>query len=249
MPPNNTIGLAGRFANHVLRNLYASFLAEAGNISFVYSYDDEMKQLGIPLFRSGEKTYPETAIIRDEFFSDLLDKPVNYNIFVDWCSAQNHIFALRLYNYFRTTQVMKSIQEANKFKARYGANNDVYVHVRLDDAAEWNPGFDYYDAALTACVAQGVKGGYISSDSPNHPTVLVLAAKYNLQLFEGQEIETIMLASSCKNLVLSHGTFSWLMGSLGFFSSVYIPHPRFLKKWCGPIFDMPGWMVVNTEDK
>jgi hypothetical protein len=245
MPPNNTIGLAGRFANHVIRNLYASFLAEAGDVSFIYSYDEEMKQLGIPLFRDGKKVYTETAVIRDEFFTELLDKPVNFNIFVDWCSAQNHEFALRLYNYFRLNHVKNSIQNANKFKACYGANNDVYVHVRLDDAAEWNPGYDYYDVALAECFANGVTGGYISSDSPNHPTVLALAAKYNLQLFEGQEVETIMKASSCRNLVLSHGTFSWLMGALGYYSNVYVPNPKFIKKWCGPIFDMPGWKIIG----
>jgi hypothetical protein len=243
MPPNNTIGLAGRFGNHVIRNLYASFLAETGEIAFIYSYDEEMKQLGIPLFRTGTKVYEKTAIIRDEFFTDLLDKPVDYNIFVDWCSAQNHKFALRLYNFFRNPEVQTSIMNANKYKARYNSNNDVYVHVRLDDATQCNPGYDYYDAAIGAT---GAAGGYISSDSPTHPTVIVLAAKYNLQLFEGQEVETIMMASSCKHLVLSHGTFSWLMGALGFFSAVKIPHPRFLKQWCGPIFDMPGWCVVGS---
>lgn len=246
MPPNNTIGLAGRFANHIIRNLYASFLAEAGDVQFVYSYDDEAKQLGIPLFRSGKTVYEQTAVIRDEFFTDLLDKRVDYNIFVDWCSAQNHTFALRLYHYFRSPAVQKSIQDANVFNKRYGTNDEVYVHVRLDDAAEWNPGYDYYDKALAKC---GANGGYISSDSPQHPTVLVLAAKYNLQLFERKEVETIMLASSCKYLVLSHGTFSWLMGALGFDSKVYIPHDRYIKKWCGPIFDMPGWEVVDNEEK
>lgn len=243
MPSNNTIGLAGRFANHIIRNLYASFLAEAGDVQFIYSYDDETRQLGIPLFRDGKKTYAQTAVIRDEFFTDLLDKPVDYNIFVDWCSAQTHEFALRLYNYFRKSDIQKSIQVANKFSDRYEKNNKVYVHVRLGDAAEWNPGYDYYDAALTIC---GASGGYISSDSPHHPTVLVLSAKYNLKLFEAQEVDTIMLASTCKYIILSHGTFSWLMGALGFFSKVYIPHPRYLKKWCGPIFNMPHWEVVGN---
>lgn len=246
MPTNNTIGTAGRFANHIFRNLYASFLAELGDVSFVYSYDEQIRALGIPLYRNGKKTYEKTAIIRDEFFTNLLDKRVDYNIFVDWCSAQNHEFALRIFNYFRTGSIMKSITDSNKYKERYDKNNDVFVHVRLDDASQFNPGYDYYDAALSIC---GAQSGYISSDSPNHPMVSVLAAKYNLKSFEAQEVETIQMASSCKFLVLSHGTFSWLMGALGFFSKVYVPHSRFINKWCGPIFDMPEWEVIDNEDK
>ena len=245
MPPNNTIGLAGRFANHIIRNLYASFLAEAGNIKFIYSYDEEIKKLGIPLFRDGVNICDKTLIIRDEFFFDLLDAKVDYNIFVDWCSAQNHKFALKLFHYFRTKEIKSSVTKANIFAKRYDNNSDVFVHVRLGDVVEFNPGYDYYDSALSKCSAQS---GFISSDSPNHPIVLVLAAKYNLELFEANEVETIMMASTCKNLILSHGTFSWLMGALGFFSKVYVPHSRFINKWCGPIFDMPEWIVVDIAE-
>ena len=245
MPPNSTIGLAGRFGNHVIRNLYASFLAEAGNVKFIYSYDEEIKKLGIPLFRNGTNTYEKYLIIHDDFCLNLLDAKVDYNIFVDICSAQNHEFASKLFNYFRTKEIQSSIMKANMFAKRYDNNSDVFVHVRLGDVVKLNPGYDYYDSALSKCC---VKGGFISSDSPNHPIVLVLAAKYNLELFEANEVETIMMASTCKNLILSAGTFSWLIGALGFFSKVYVPHSRFINKWCGPIFDMPEWMVVDTAE-
>jgi hypothetical protein len=242
MPPNNTIGSPGRFCNHIFRNVYASFLAEAGDLAFIYSYDDEIRRLGIPLYRNGSKTYEQTAIIRDDYMNEFLHKPITFNIFVDWLSAQSPEFAIVLFNHFRKSSNQDSIIEKNNFKHRYNTNNDVFVHVRLDDAAHNNPGFSYYDKALSAI---GVEAGFISSDSPDHPIVVMLKEKYNLMLFEEDEVSTIMFASTCKHIVLSHGTFSWTIGALAFYSSVYIPHERYRKAWCGDIFRIPGWKVVD----
>ena len=238
MPPNNTIGLAGRFCNHLIRNLYVSFVAEASDLAITYSHPEQIQSLGIPLFKTGTKTHAQTIIIRDHDFLTYLDKPIQYNIFVDWLAAQNHEFALRLYNYFRTPALEASIRAANNHT--YGANTGVFVHIRLDDAAEHNPGYAYYDAAIKAT---GATHGYISSDSPDHPFVTALASKYNLKPFQKDEVETIMMAAASKHLVLSHGTFSWTMGALAFDSQVYIP-PKKYGSWCGDIFDMPGWKII-----
>jgi hypothetical protein len=243
MPPNNTMGLAGRLCNHIIRNLYVSFIAEYNDLAVQYSYEKEIDRLGIRLFKSGTKTYETTIIIRDEDCNTYLDTHFSCNIFVDWLAAQNHDFALRLFHHFRYALVKQEIQAANYYKERYNKNNDVFVHVRLDDAAQWNPGFAYYDLALQTI---GVESGFISSDSPYHPFVSILASKYNLQLVETNEVETIMLASTCRHLVLSHGTFSWIIGALAFdASTVYIP-PKSYGSWCGDIFTMPGWKIIEA---
>jgi hypothetical protein len=241
MPVNDTNGLAGRFCNHLIRNLYVSFLAEQNDLAISYSYLSEIQRLGIKLFTTGTKTYSQTVIIRDNDFLEYLDQPVQVNIFVDWLAAQNHPFAMRLYNYFRTPIVQASIIDANTFKNRIGKNNDVFVHVRLDDVAHYSPGFDYYDKAIEQC---GAKSGFISSDSPDHPFVTGLAAKYGLELVQRDEVETIMLGSTCKHLVLSYGTFSWTIGALAFDANVYIPPTQF-SGWVGDIFRMPGWKIVE----
>lgn len=239
MPPNNTIGLAGRFCNHLIRNLYASFLAEAGDLCMRYSYPDEIRRLGLQLY-SGSKMHKTTIIIRDNDFLTFLDKPIHDNIFVDWLSAQNHEFALRLYQYFRSDK-KDTIMNANIYKERYNANNNVFVHLRLGDVAQLNPGYTYYENALKII---NVSSGYISSDSPDHPWVQALAEKYGLQIMKKDEVDTIMLASTCKHIVLSHGTFSWTIGAFGFFSNVYIP-PHSYNTWTGDIFRMPSWQVVE----
>jgi len=243
MPANNTIGLAGRFCNHIIRNLYVSFLAEVNNLAITYSYADEMKELGIVLYTSGTKTHTETIIIRDEQFCDYLDKTFDYNIFVDWLAAQNHPFALRIYEHFRSSTAKAAIQSANKYKERYGRNNDVFVHVRLDDVAHLSPGYNYYEAAILATCASS---GYISSDSPDHPFVTGLAKKYNLIIFNENEVNTIMIGATCRHVVLSYGTFSWVIGVLAFDADVYIPPAEF-RTWCGDIFRMPGWKIITPN--
>lgn len=239
MPTNNTIGLAGRFCNHVIRNLYLSFLAQKSNLAVKYSYENEIKRLGIPLFTEGTETYEKTLVIRDEDFLSYMDSNLPHNLFVDFLSAQHPEFALRVYNFFRESK--GAIQAANVFKDRYNSNKDVFVHVRLDDAASWNPGYAYYETALKKT---GASSGFISSDSPDHPFVTGLAAKYGLSIVKKDEVETIMLASTCAHVILSHGTFSWVMGALAFYGTVSVPPPKY-NVWCGHIFSMPGWEIID----
>lgn len=242
MPPNNTNGLAGRFCNHLIRNLYVSFLAERNGHAINYSYKTEIDRLGIPLY-SGTKTFPTTIIIRDEDNVRYLDTEVLHNLFVDWTSAQNHTIASRIYDYFRRPEIRAMLMAANAYKDRFGANNDVFVHIRLDDAAVWSPGYVYYDEALKALNASS---GFVSSDSPNHPFVTALLEKYKLTLVDKPEVETLMLAATCKHLVLSYGTFSWSMGALALDpdTTVFYP-PKQYSKWCGDIFAMPGWKIFD----
>lgn len=240
MPTNNTVGLPGRFCNHVIRNLYVSFLAQKADLKVNYSYESEIERLGIQLYKRGKRIYDTTAIIRDNDFMDYLERPVNYNLFVDWCSAQNHAFAMLLFNYFRQSDIRNAIQAANIYKE---SNNYVFAHIRLDDVITHSPGYVYYDKAVHAALTRGASGGYVSSDSPQHPFVTCLAEKYGLTVFKGDEVTTIMRAAACKHLILSYGTFSWLMGALAYDATVYIP-PKEFNTWCGDIFNMPSWEII-----
>jgi hypothetical protein len=159
--------------------------------------------------------------------------------------CQTREFVLFLYDQYYIDPVLSiekqiSIINANKYKSRYENNDDVCIHVRLGDVSQYNPGFAYYDNILTSLK---FTNGYICSDSPNHPTVKKLIEKYKLKIVIGNEPDTIMFASTCKYLILSQGTFSWLIGFLGFFSEVYFP--KIKKKWHGDIFVIPTWNEID----
>ena len=51
-----------------------------------------------------------------------------------------------------------------------------------------------------------------------------------------------MFASTCKNIVLSHGTFSWLIGLLGFYSTIY--YQKITRFWQGDIYVFPEWIEI-----
>jgi hypothetical protein len=240
---NTTVGHSGRFCNHVILNMFASLISERANTKFTYSYLEEMLRLGLPVFTTGTESHGSTHEISntDTDFDALLEKPVNYNLNLQHTFVQGPAFSLRLFNYFRTDGVQASIRKANVFKEQYGANNTVFVHVRLDDTEKNNPGYAYYEKALQDI---GDVKGYVSSDSPNHPTVLQLIEKFGLEPFQKDEVETIMCASTCAHLVLSYGAFSWVMGALAFSSTVRIP-PKKYNNWCNQSFEMPDWKVIE----
>jgi hypothetical protein len=64
-----------------------------------------------------------------------------------------------------------------------------------------------------------------------------------LQVYCGNEVDTIMFGNTCKYIVLSGGTFSWLIGLLGFNSVVYYPKQKQL--YYGNIFVFPDWNGIE----
>jgi hypothetical protein len=141
--------------------------------------------------------------------------------------------------------VLADIKSTNPHHARYETNNDVFIHVRLGDVPFHNPGFAYYDRVLSGLE---FTTGYITSDTINHPICLALIRKYRLQIINPHaQIEDILqLGSTCKHIILSAGTFSWLIGLLGFHSQIYYPDPSQKRRWHGNIFEcMPGWNKIS----
>ena len=160
-----------------------------------------------------------------------------------YCQTPEH--ALKIKDFLYEPNMCLAIKAANPHQARYDANNDVFIHVRLGDVPFHNPGFAYYDRVLSGLE---FRTGYITSDTINHPICLALIRKYRLQIINPHaQIEDILqLGSTCKHIILSAGTFSWLIGMLGFHSQVYYPDPAQKRRWHGCIFEcMPGWIKIT----
>ena len=241
---NNMSYSEGRLCNHIIKALAANFIAKQRNLKFNYGYYfDKMISLGIKLYE-GTMTYKNSQIISDINIMNYLKHsiPIKKNIIVNDSYFQTKDFSNYLYNYYQNTDNQQSIIDANKFKSRYKNNNDVFIHVRLGDVEHLNQGFAYYDKALTEITP--FDNGYIASDSIDHDTCKKLIEKYNLKIIDYNEVETIMFGSTCKNIVLTGGSFSYIIGLFGFFSKVY--YLKGFGNWYpSELFFIDEWTEIN----
>ena len=140
-----------------------------------------------------------------------------------------------------------NIIQRNKYKERYNNNNDCYMHVRLTDAVQYNPGSKYYIKALSNIDFDTL---YISTDDFKNPIIKDIIASFypnkNVTLVNIDYLETIQFASTCKYIVLSHGTYSAIIGYLAFNSaSVFYPEYEKNNMWHGDIFSIDGWNKIT----
>jgi hypothetical protein len=78
-------------------------------------------------------------------------------------------------------------------------------------------GIKYYINAIKNIIFDNL---YISTDDKNHSIIIQLLELYpSSQLINYDEITTIQFANTCKHIILSHGSFSAVIGYLSFFSN------------------------------
>ena len=235
----STSGGEGRLGNQIIRNLAVSLLAEKHNLFVNYSCYNRILDLGINLF-IGENKYNKTIVLDDDnYFSILNSTDLDSNIYPNSSYFQTNTITNHLHHYLHSNTIKTTIIQKNPFSERYNNNNDLLVHVRLSDASQWSPGIDYYLNTISKVTFDTL---YIGTDEKDHAFIKKIVEKYpKAKLIEYGEIKTIQLASTCKNIILSHGTFSAVIGYLAFYSVVH--YPEFTKtQWCGDIFSIKGWI-------
>jgi hypothetical protein len=89
---------------------------------------------------------------------------------------------------------------------------------------------------------------YISSDNINHDIIKNLKKDYNCIILYLNIIDTIKFASTNKYIILSHGSFSAVIGYLSFFSEVRYPKYDINKIWYGDMFSIPNWIEYDYEN-
>lgn len=245
---NNTNVHCGRFGNLFFLNMAVHFISSKWDLKFNYKYYAKFKNLGVDFFL-GWKTYDKNQnyLLEDGTFFDVIkgdSHSIPKNIIVNnshWC--QTRAFAFYLRKYFNKLEIKKNVIEKNIFKHRYNNNNDLFVHVRLGDIEnKFNSTFEYYDRVISSVK---FTNGYISSDTINSDICQKLVRKYNLIIFHKSEIDTLMFASTCNFIVLSGGTFSWLIGFLGYYTkSIFYPNKK-NQNYYGDIFVFPEWSSMN----
>ena len=121
----------------------------------------------------------------------------------------------------------------------------MFIHIRLTDVESYNPGLTYYINALKTIIFDDL---YISTDDKNNNMIKELLKLYpSLQLINFDEINTFQFASTCKHIILSHGSFSAIIGYLSFFSNIYYPEYELNKIWYGDMFSIDNWIKLSVS--
>ena len=245
-PAPIVVGGGGRLGNQIIRGLAVSLVAEKHNLRVDYRHKDSISPLGIDLF-SGTETYNRTNPLTDDNYFTIYNRGnLNCNLDPNRNFFQTKKICNLLYNYLHTDTIKSKIIGTNRFSKRYNANNDLFVHVRLGDIAIKNlhTGIRYYMKTIKAIDYENL---YISSDSPSHAIIKALIQEYpNANLVKYDETTTVQFASTCKHVVLSHGSFSAVIGYLSFFSAVYYPEYEADKMWYGNMFSINKWVKCSV---
>ena len=234
----------GRLCNQIIRNLALSILAEKYDLYVEYSnYDNINNKLGIELF-VGYKKYDKTVKINNNNYIDYFNNNIENNANFDVMSY-----------YFQTEEIttilqthlinkMNSIIDKNPYKERYKNNNDIFLHIRLTDAKKWNVGIDYFIHCINSLIYDNI---YVGSDNFDDDLIKKIKTLYPYVIFiDKNPIETIQFGSTCKNIILSHGSFSAVIGYLGFFSHVYFMNKK--PKWCPlGMFMNKGFIPISLK--
>jgi len=235
----------GRLGNQIIRNLSVSLLAKKHNLKVDYSNKELIQILGIELF-SGTNSYNTTKALTDENYFIIYNSDIiNYNL-----NPNDHYFQTKkitnmLYKYLHNPNIKSNIINNNPFKERYRNNNDLFIHIRLTDVEKFNPGITYYIKAIKNINFNNL---YIATDDINNDIIIKLKKLYpSLQLIIVDEITTFKFASTCKHIILSHGSFSAVIGYLSFFSDVYYPEYEANKTWFGDMFSIDSWIKLSIN--
>jgi hypothetical protein len=247
---STTTSLNGRLGNQIIRNLAVSIIAEKHNLYVNYCNYDLITKLGINLFIGKNKFNTIEELTDDNYFDIYENNELKFNL-----NSNNNYFQSKkitnfLYNYLHSDLIKQPIINKNPYKERYNNNNDLFIHIRLTDVEKYNPGINYYMKAIlfNNNNNNNIDTIYISSDNTNHTIIKEIINKYpKTKIINYNEINTFQFGSTCKNIILSHGSFSAIIGYLGFFSNVYYPEYENNKKWYGDMFSIDGWTKLLIQ--
>lgn len=232
----------GRLGNQIIRNIAVNIIAYKHNLSVQYCNISLINSLGIQLY-SGSNVYDNTIQLTDENFIGILnDDVLKSNVDTSSVFLQSRDISNMIYEWLNSPTIKNTIIDVNPYIERYDRNNDCFVHIRLTDVADHNPGLEYYLNVLSQLSFDKL---YVATDDYDHDIILSIMTVYpESYIVNRDEISTIQLGSTCKHVVLSHGSFSAIIGYLSFYSTVYYPKYGEVL-WYGDMFSIPGWNMVS----
>ena len=158
----------------------------------------------------------------ENYFEILNSETLNFNLNPNSHYFQSNQISIFLYNYINNV-LKQNIINKNNFRERYTNNNDCFIHIRLGDNKKYNPGTEYYLKVLKD-ISQNSSFDtlYIASDELPDQIVTDIIKEYKNYVFVNDSLDSIIkFASTNKHVILSHGSFSAIIGYLSFYSNVY----------------------------
>lgn len=235
----------GRLGNQIIRNLAVSLIAEKNDLFVEYCNNEAIQKLGVKLFVGSKKYGNKKVLSDDNYITVYNDTKIEYDLEPNQSFFQTKEITNLLYKYLRKNDVKLSVMSSNSFKERYNANNDLFIHIRLTDVAHYNPGTSYYLNTIEKIQYNDI---YLSTDQIDHPIIREICNKYpKIKIIQCDEIKTFQFASTCRNIILSHGSFSAIIGYLAYFSNVFYPEYEEKKIWYGDMFSIDGWNKCSLD--
>lgn len=246
---NNSNIHNSRFGNLFFINMFLNIMSMKYNLKCSYKHVAQFSKLGIHFYK-GDNTYDRHLLVTEDNFMYILRhnlEPCNI-IITNNVWFQTTDFCKILYTYFKVEKVRNKIINKNIYNARYNKNNDLFIHVRLGDVKKQSyESFDYIDTMISTI---DYDEAYITSDNIEDAFCQKLIHKHQLRIYIANEHDTIMFGNTCNNILMSGGTFSWMIGFLAFYSkNIYTPN--ITKKWYGDIFIYDNWktpIIKNPLD-
>jgi len=266
----STITTSGGLGNQFFQCLALAIVVEKHNLQVTYHNMEKFKHFDI--FYEGTLSYPSTVVMNESNFFALLEHPIEQNIMIQretWFQTKE--ISNYFYEYLRKESIQQKVMKANPYQEYYNNNQYGFIHIRLKDTAQWNPGINYYLYAIQQIKKCGATQLYIASDDVNHAIIREIIQQYpetivldpcaeqfwkelrkdaasTVDVNDFSEYDTIQFGCTCKYIILSHGTFSAMIGLLGYFSNVYYPSYDYSVQWHGDIFSIPTWNKIQKID-
>jgi len=224
----------GRFINKLIQYLAASIFAEKNNLFLLM--DNELEPFITAI--SGEEKYNDNTIM-------ITDDNFLYYLSLDVVPKCQYIF-LGYYQHKKFFSIYENeIRKRIKIiEPNIRGKNEFVIHLRLYDNPRKLP-MSYYVNAIEELKRKNVDIGYVITDEPNNPISSELISKYGLQLVNVNQYYDFTFALSFSNIILSGGTYSFMIGYLSNAENILYHKTEGYMLWHGDIFLHDKWKNVN----
>ena len=201
-----TINYKGGTCNNFIQFLIGAFLSDRYNLYLNAEFPikcDNIKYKKVINSKIGHNLVK----VSDDNWLDIIENNRNY--------TDPHFYIDGFFNKkFFFEKYEKQLK--NFFDISYNCEinpDEVLIHYRIGDldGSRMVLPIEFYEDALRNC---NYTKGYITSDSAHHKFCQKLIDKFNLIPIYLNPSETIDFAKNFKKLILSEGTFSWVIGFL-----------------------------------